>query len=279
MRRIHAHRIMLWSLLCGALSVYGVPNALAAPARLTLTRALVLPQALPLIAAEQEQAAVAAALTSPEALATRERSRTEYQHQSAPEVAQTLSAAFPTLISRQEGGPPPLPAGQNVAGFKAPNVAVVALGSREAGLIDSSVPMATQSSPGQWQPVNLSLRNTGSAFEASNPFIATRLPKNLAEGAQLPSVGVSLTPTDEHGQLLGSESGQIDGSTVLFPNTQQDSDTVMKLLPLGADVSTTLRSVFSPEHLFYKVGMPHGSRLVTEPDHAVNVLTKAQPLR
>jgi YD repeat-containing protein len=228
--------------------------------------------------AEQAAAAAAAAASSPEAVAAMERSRTAYQDQTPAQVAHTLTEAFPTLITKQEGGPPPLPPGETVTGFKAANVAVVSLGTGQAGIVDSSVPMANESSSGHWQPVNLSLRDTGTAFEATNAAIPARLPKNLTEGAQLPSVGVSLIPADERGHPLASESAQGDGASVLFPNTQPDSDTLMKLLPLGIDVSTTLRSVASPEHLYYKVGMPAGAKLTVEPTHAVAVIEEGATL-
>lgn len=268
MRHRRAHLILLWPVV-SSLALWFAAGAHAAPgpARLNapaLTGALVLPQAPPPIAAEQQQAAFAAASSSPEAVLAREDSRTEYENQNPVQVAQTLGTAFPSLISEQEGGPPALAAGQTVTSFKAPNVAVVSLGAGQAGLIDASVPLATETSPGSWQPVDLSLHESGGAFQAKNSALEARLPKSLSEGAQLPSVGVSLTPADEHGKAL-SDEGQQDGATVLFPNTQQDSDTLLKLTPLGIDLSTTLRSIASPEQFYYKVGMPSGATLTASP--------------
>jgi YD repeat-containing protein len=250
----------------GALAVPGVESANGGSSQGTasspLLGALVVPQVQDLVDGEQAEAAVAAASTSPEAFAARVLSRTEYQNQDGIQVAQTLASAFPTLVDHQEGGAPPLPVGQKVTGFAAANVADVSVTASENAVVTSTIPMATETAPGRWQPVNLGLRDAGPAFEAANPLVAARLPKQLSEGAQLPSAGLSLTPVDENGAPLKTAPGQAEGATVLFANTERDSDTLMKLSPLGVDVSSTLRSVASPERFFYKVGMPAGARLV-----------------
>ncbi|MHB8242103.1 MAG: DUF6531 domain-containing protein [Solirubrobacteraceae bacterium] len=49
---------------------------------------------------------------------------------------------------------------------------------------------------------------------------------------------------------------------MLFANTQTDTDTLLKPSSFGLDASTVLRSVESPEALYYRVGMPRGASLV-----------------
>ena len=270
MRLAGVRRSVICLLLCGGLSLCGAGSASAASVPSNsggspLIGALVVPEEQLLDNGAQTAAAAVAATTSPEAVAARTASRTEYEQQGTAQAAHTLATLFPTLIGKPEGGPPPLPSGESVTGFAAANVADVSLaGGHDDAVVTSTVPMATETSAGHWAPVNLSLRDSGSALEPANPLVPSRLPKQLTEGAQLPSVGASLTPVSEHGAPLKGSPGQDEGAAVLFANTQHDSDTLMKPTPLGVDVSTTLRSIASPEQLFYKVGVPHGARLLTQ---------------
>jgi streptogramin lyase len=242
---------------------------------------LVVPQAQSLVGPQQPQAAAAAAWSAPEAVAERARSRTAYHDESTQQVVQTLAATIPTLVSKPEGPLPVLPAGQSVSGFANSNAADVDLPDGQHGLIESTIPIATESSSGHWRAVDLSLENADGAYEPINPFIPIRLPKTLAAGAQLPSIGVSLTPVDEHGNALGGSKGQPDGASVLFANTETDSDTVLKPSPLGFDANTILRSPESPQQFYYKVGLPGGAHLVV-PDstgpHAVRVVKEGATL-
>jgi sugar lactone lactonase YvrE len=214
------------------------------------------------------QAAAEVALTSPEAVVSREASRTRFEGENAAQAEQTLGEAFPPLVGSQDGGPPPLASGVSSLGFESANVEQVQAGSGDVGVVQSTVPMATASSNGQWSAVSLAPREAGGGFEPQNPLVSVRIPRHLAEGAQIPALGVSLTPVDEHGNplggpnLLGGSEGVVDGMGVLFANTQTDTDTVLKPSSFGFEVSSVLRSVESPEALYYRVGMPQGARLV-----------------
>ncbi len=228
-----------------------------------LSGALLLPDSP--VASEQTQAAREATLASPEAVAAREASRTRYKNEDRAQAAQTIGEAFPSVVDHQDG-PPPLAVGEKSLGFKSANVEQIETGSGYVGVVQSTAPIALPTGGGHWAGVNLSLREAGGGFEAQNPLTSVRLPKHLPEGAQLPQVGLSLTPVDEAGTPLSGSEGVTDGSGVLFANTQTDADTLLQPSLFGVDANTVLRSTASPEVLDYKVGLPQGARLVAPSD-------------
>ena len=138
----------------------------------------------------------------------------------------------------------------------------------------SSVPMATTTSSGSYAAVDLGLHGVSGGFEAANPLVPLRIPKHGGKVRSSSAIGVSLTPVDSQGVSLGGAEGVNDGETVDFTGTQDDTDTILKPTSLGVDVAALLRSVNSPDELYYKVGLPQGSwncvgdqRIGRGPDH------------
>ncbi len=211
---------------------------------------------------EELRAAADAELGSPEAVAARVESRTEFEGQDSEQAEKTASEAFATVIEERAGGPPRLPAGQLITGFVDADTARVDLGGGEHGLVQSLVPMALPSSLTGWAPVDLGLDEVGRGYVPANPLVGVRIPSRLAEGVQAPASGLSLTPLGPGGApLIGSE-GRADGATVFYANTSTDTDTVVKPTALGFAVDTMLRSVRSAQHLSFQVGLPQGASLV-----------------
>ncbi len=200
--------------------------------------------------------------SSPEAVAEREASRTKFEGLDTEQAAKAAGEAFPGLVNRPEGGPPPLPAGQKLTGFAGANVAQVDLGGGKRGVIESTEPMAVETSSGHLTPIDLGLTEAGAVFQPSRPLVEVQLPKRLGDGAQLPQIGVSLTPVDEQGSPLAGAEGMVDGVSVFYANTQTDSDTVLKPTTAGLEAETLLRSVESPQQLYFRVGLPEGASLV-----------------
>lgn len=200
--------------------------------------------------------------SNPVAVAEREASRTKFQSLDAAQAAKVAGETFPRVIGEPLGGPPKLPAGQSITGYLNAGTARVDLDGGEHALVQSLAPMATEGSSGSWSPVNLGLREVGGAFEPLNPIVAVKIPKRLGEGAQLPALGVSVSPIDAQGGALGGSEGAVDGATAFFANTQADSDTIIKPSSFGVDVNTLLRSAGSPEKLFFRIEVPGGASLV-----------------
>jgi RHS repeat-associated protein len=211
---------------------------------------------------QQAQAAEEARRSSPEAVTARERSRTAFEGLSTPAAAKLAGEAFPGVIDRRAGSLPALPAGQRVVGYPADNAAQIALPGGKHGVIESMEPLALETSRGHREPLDLGLTEAGGAFQPARSGVAVHIPKRLADGVQLPSTGVSLTPVGTNGSALGGAKGALDGATVVYANTQTDSDTVVKPLTSGFEEDTLLRSVDSPSRLSFRVGLPADARLL-----------------
>ena len=171
---------------------------------------------------------------------------------------------FPGIIERKAGGPPPMPAGQRILHYLAPDAAQLELPNGKRAIIESTQPMATETSPGHLAPVELGLIATGNVFESARPVVGAIVPKHLSAGLELPETGVSLTPVDSNGGPLEAQ-GSLVGATVLYPNTQTDTDTIAKPTTLGFETNTILRSIASPTQLQFRVGLPSGARLLQAP--------------
>jgi len=209
----------------------------------------------------QQAAARAARLNTPAAIAARVASRMKFAHLGTARAARVAREAFPQAISQRVGGPPSLPAGQRVLGYASTKAAQLELPGHKHALVESLQPMAIETSRGHREPVDLGLTKTGGVFESVRPLVSVLIGRHASEGAQLPEAGVSFTPVDAHGSPLGGSEGQIDGASVLYANTQTDTDTAVKPTTDGLEASSILRSVDSPEQLYFRVGMPPGASL------------------
>jgi RHS repeat-associated protein len=211
---------------------------------------------------EQRAAEEEAKAANPEAIAERETSGTKYEGLNSEQAARADQQAFPVQVDDVDGGPPTLPAGQAITGYPTDHTAQLNLGNGKRGLLESTVPLALETSPGQWSPVSLALGEVNGAFESKRPVVGVRIPKKLSEGVQLRSAGVSLTPVDASGAPLNGAEGVLEGADAFYANTQTDMDDLVKPTTEGFAADTVLRSVASPEQLSFHVGMPAGAELV-----------------
>jgi hypothetical protein len=209
--------------------------------------------------------------SNPEAVAQREESRTKFENFDAEQAVKLSVEAFPGMVDEPTGGLPRLPVGESVTGYPTDNAARIDLPGGRHGVVESLAPIAVETSRGQRTPVDLGLGDVGGAFEPRTPVVGVRIPKQLRDGVQVPGNGVSLTPVDGQGAALGGSEGVADGATVLYANTQTDTDTVAKPLTLGFEVLTFLRSVESPQQLLFRVGLPQGASLVSVGDGSGSV--------
>jgi RHS repeat-associated protein len=222
---------------------------------------LVIPGMQPLVGAQQVQADEDALRDSPEVYEARLASRTAFESLNAEAAQRVADEAFPRVIGRPSGVLGSLPSGQQVVGFPTDHAAQVDLADGKHAVIESFEPLALQGSNGGREPMDLGLEEKGGVFQPVRSDVSVRIPSRLAQGVQLPDLGLSLTPVDAQGTALGGSSGVDDGATVLYANTQIDSDTVVKPLAVGFEEDTLLRSVASPGVLRFRVGMPGGARL------------------
>ncbi len=131
---------------------------------------LAVPSEQALESGEQQRAATEAQRNTPEAVARRHESETKFKNQSSGQADQTDSVTFPAVINESQGGPPKLAHGQNVVGYEDGTVAQVDLGGGRGALIESTTPMAFESSPKHWTATNLQLHNAQDGFEPTAPW-------------------------------------------------------------------------------------------------------------
>jgi tripartite motif-containing protein 71 len=229
---------------------------------------LVVPDAGWLFGVGQQEATQAARRASPKAFAERLASRTEFAHLGVAGAARVAREAFPALIEKHDGGVPTLLAGEKLRRFSAENVAQISLPDHERGVVESVEPMATRSASGQFQPINLALKDEGASITPIASQVAVQIPKHLGGGVRAPQSGVSLTPIDGKGQALHGSEGSVDGASVLYANTQTDTDTLAKPTSRGFELSAILRSEASPHELDYRLGLPSGASLVWHRQHS-----------
>jgi RHS repeat-associated protein len=235
---------------------------------------LVVPEAQPLLGGQSVSEAEEVRRMSPEAVVEREADRTKYEGLDATEAATLAERVFPNVIEHPDGGLPQLPEGESVAGYPTDGAAQVDLPEGKHGVIESMAPIAVEVSPGRRVPVDLSLAEAGGAFEPRTPVVGVRIPKQLQDGVSLSGTGVSLTPVDAAGTPVGGSEGRVDGSIVFYGGVAVGSDVDEFVKPEidGFSEDAILRSIASPEKLFYRVGLPAGASLEQGSEGSVEVV-------
>jgi streptogramin lyase len=246
---------------------------------------LVVPAAESFLGGQLQAAAIAAKRANPAAVAARVRSRTAFAHLSAARVGRLLSHAFPDVINHPSGGTPPLPAGAHLVGYPTANAIQLSLPGDRLGILESNSPVAKRTSDGRFSPINLALTTTASGFAPANSTVAVSIPRVLSAGVGTPQNHVSLTPVNRRGHGFKGARGGVVGSSVVYPNTQPATDTVVKPTPTGFQIDVALRSTRSPRQLFFNVHAPAGftlgqdrrSRVVRVMRHGAKLATILPP--
>ena len=237
-------------------------TALGGTGQSPLESPLVVPEAQSLLGGQGTTEAEEVRRNSPEAVLAREESQTKYEGLSAEEAVKLAGEVFPEVMDRPAGGLPQLPAGQTITGYPEDDAAQVDFGEGKRGVIESTEPIAVEGSSGQRVPVDLGLVEAGGGFQPVTPVVGVLIPKRLSEGVGIPGIGVSLTPVDGSGSPLGGSQGAVVGASVLYANTQTDTDLVAKPTTYGFATDTLLRSVKSPQQLYFRVGVPEDASVV-----------------
>jgi Domain of unknown function (DUF6531) len=248
-----------WSAVAAAEPLGPAPVGLeGVQASSPLAGALVIPGSP--VEGEELQARQEARASNPEAVAAREASRTEFGGLNGAQAQKLAAETFPRLID-EPAGKPRLATGERITGYPADDIAELELPEGKHGVLEASYPLAIEASAGQRTPLNLGLSESNGLFQPVTAAVEVRIPQRLGAGIQLPRVDLSLTPVDAQDTPLGGSEGALDGATVLYANTQTDTDTVLKPVPLGFETDTILRSVESPQQLFFRIGLPEGASL------------------
>ena len=213
----------------------------------------------------------------------REKSSTEFENLTPQAAEATVQEKYPHMIEVPSGGPPALAAGQQATGFPSDFSMSVDAGEGRHALVESITPIALETEDGGHTPLDLGLHEAGGGFQPQVGLAHVLLPKDASEGASLVDRGVSLTPVTEQGTPLGGH-GAVDHAGVFYggmANPQagvQDLGMLAKPTTDGFEWYSTLFSVRSPEHLFFKVGLPEGATLEQHESRSVRVMREGQAI-
>jgi streptogramin lyase len=227
--------------------------------------------------AEQQRARAEAQRDSLEAFVARRASRTAFTHLNAAGAARVATSTFKTLVDQRAGGAPELPRGARLLGYTGLRSARVTLAGGKQGAIESRQPIATPARDGKYSPIDLALHPSGDSFRPVDPLVAVEFPRRLSRGIAAEG-NVSIVPTDARGRPLSGAEGSMQGASVLYANSQVDTDTLVKPTSTGFDISAVLRSERSPHTLYYKVKMPTGAKLSPQRDGSVRVVKHQRDL-
>jgi len=238
----------------------------------------VVPGGESLLGGEQQQLAEEARRDSPEAVAMREASQTEFEGLDSEQAVKVDREAFQHVVEDPAGGPPQLPEGQRIVSYPTARTAQLELPDHKSGVLESLSPIAIETSPTTSVPIDLTLSEEAGQFRPARGLVAVGIPKRLGDGVSLSDQGVSLTPVDGQGQALGGSEGSLVGASVLYANTLADTDTLVKPTTDGFDLDALLRSVQSPEQLYFRVGLPAGAQLVSDSQGGAEVTLEGQTI-
>jgi len=242
--------------LCGAV---GGPSSSGG-----LGDGLVVPAMQALDCGEQEADGARARRVGAAAFVLRLRSRTKFEHLGAAAAARVVREAFPELIDKAAVGPPALPSGGRLVRYISPSAAQVALPGGHHGVVEADGVIAKKLAPGEYVPLDLSLKHSGEGFAPVLAAASVGIPQQLGAGVTLASTGVSLTPVGADGSPLSGSPALEDGAVALYANVASDTDMLVKPAAAGFDLDAVLRSALSPSTFVFRVGMPAGARLVKD---------------
>jgi RHS repeat-associated protein len=236
-----------------------------------LTAPLVVPDAELLLEGEQGMAVRAARLSSPEAVAERERSRTAYAGLGASAAVQLAEQVFE--VQRPSYTPPGEEGGAHIATYLSQHAAQQSLPSGQRLLLTSTIPLRSTIGSGQLAPVSLSLDEGAAAYAPANPLVPVSISKTAAGGVSFP-YEVSVAPV----QSASAEASVVTGDHVVFPNTAPDTDFMVEPSPAGAELSWQLRSEGSPADNALRFTLPAGDtlRMSTTVPGAAEVVREGQ---
>jgi hypothetical protein len=236
-----------------------------------------------LLGGEQLVAARRAQLASPAVVSAREQSATQFEGLS-PTMAKTVFGEdYGAVAQRPAGGPPVLSEGWRATGFPSDFAMSLDLGEGLKGVVESLQPIALEGSDGQRHGLDLSLQETQGGFEPVFGLVPVRLPARSGEGASLLGSGVSLTPVTEGGTPLGG-SGAVDHAGVFYGDTEDEQAGVRDLSMFakpttdGFEWFDVIYSARSPEHFFFRVGLPAGDSLAQDSRGNVLVVREGETI-
>jgi RHS repeat-associated protein len=219
-------------------------------------------------AAQQRELARLAQLRSPDARATRQRSRTLFGGLSEQDALALGGQAFPGALDDDVWvGLTDLPGGQRVDRYLGDFAARIERPGKSDALVESTVPLRVGGERGDKAPVDLALEDRGGFLESANPIVPVRFHEDPADGVTLERSGVGIA-------LAGAApaaDGEERADRLAVADALTDTDFWASPTPGGFETFAVLRSPASPERIALDVELPRGAELRQLPGGAAAV--------
>ncbi len=206
---------------------------------------------------------------APEEIEARQRSRTAYQDLSS-EQAQALAVEFfgelmltPSWATYE---PPP---GREIDRYMGTGAVLLkpdqsasdsasATDPAAGSVVQSMTPIRARDESGALRPTDSRLVDDGDHVEPANAAVDLKLPRGLADGIELPEIGLTVTP-DHAAQAGGLEL--VGADKAFYPSISTDTDFFAAPIENGVEAFWQLRSERSPEELSLDLDLPPGAEL------------------
>jgi RHS repeat-associated protein len=194
------------------------------------------------------------------------------------QAVDVLRGKFPDLIDLSFDPAPPLKEDERITGYRSPFIAELEMANGEKAVAESLLPLLATDAEGKESPVDLRLEDGPEGLEPASTTVPVVIGKELAEGLRLPSLDLALIPVDDAHEPLQGSAG-VEGAVALFANTQVDTDTLVKPMPVGFQTHSILRSPASPETLRFSVEVGEkGAHLTSLEGGSILVEAEGRPV-
>jgi sugar lactone lactonase YvrE len=220
-----------------------------------------------------KEAALKAQLATPQAAHEREASRIAYASLSSTQAQGLLLESFPTQLREINADPARMFSDLDVEKLLGTHGALVRTDEGGSAIVESSLPVESAVGGEGKRPVDLSLRRAGQSFAPRNPLTELTLPAS-AEGAIQTQSGVEikLAASDDHGGVL------LGNQNLFYPETEEQTDTLVSPLANGVEVFEQLRSPQSPEQFRFALNLPQGATLRPSDHNGAEVVSSTGEL-
>jgi tripartite motif-containing protein 71 len=206
--------------------------------------------------AEQREAERLQELQTPELVRQREESRTAFASLSDSAAQELLLSVFSNQIAGLNADPARYLSDVELVRSYDESAATVS-DEGDGSLLEAGIPVRTEDSEGDLSKVDLSLEETETGFEPTNPLVELQIPDSADGAIELGEEGLAVSPAgveEAEAQTLGEKN-------VWFPDVQEDTDMLVSPISSGVEIFDQLRSVDSPETLHFHLDLPEGAEL------------------
>jgi len=219
---------------------------------------------------------------SGERVEERDESRSAYEDDDGEEAADLVAGVFPELMLEPTWEPFEPPEGTEVVRFLGDSSAIVAPegagaeapselddetisdpdllpdGAKGTALVESTIPIRAENDEGKMRPVDPELETEDSDLEPVNAVVEAESPVDLADGIELPEVGVTVAP---EGAENAAEREVVGPDKLFYADLETDTDFISTPTPRGVETFYQLRSAQSPEQFELALELPAGATL------------------